>query len=383
MKIGFDGKRAYQNHTGLGNYSRTLVTVLSQHYPEHDYTLFAPKQTTLFDTGRLNNVSAIFPQTLLYRNLPGLWRRTGIVKDIASAGMDVFHGVSNELPAFVEKIAAKSVVTVHDLIFERYPKTYHRDERYVYRWKIKKACKLADAVIAISEQTKNDLVDLYNVPPAKIFICYQSCNPIFEQPVSERDKILAKKRYNLPDVFFLFVSSVAPRKNLVVICKAMILQKDKMNIPLVVIGQGNKEKESVRQLMKNSGMADRLIFLNELPVAREDPFTTGADFPAIYQQAKALIYPSLYEGFGLPVLEALWSRVPVICSNTSSMPEIAGEAALYFEPFNHELLAQHMFEILTDKTLAGILIAKGIERAHNFTTKKYAESIMQVYNDII
>lgn len=383
MKIGYDGKRAFQNKTGLGNYIRSLLAILTAEYPQHHYTLFAPKKTNLFDVNAFEKVDAVFPETFIGKTFPGWWRRNGMVKSIAKAGLDIYHGVSNELPLHIERTGVKTVVTVHDIIFERFPETYNFDERYVHRWKIKQACKVADAVIAISQQTKDDLINFYHVPEIKIFISYQSCNPIFQQTITNEEKAIVKKRYNLPDSYFLFVSSIAPRKNLIAVCKALLLIKEKIDIPLVVIGNGKKEKEEVKQFMQANGISNRLILLNEMPASKEISFTTAADFPAIYQQALALVYPSIFEGFGAPLLEALWSGLPVISSNTSSLPEVAGNAALYFAPNDYELLAQHMLDVVQNKQLATDLRNKGFEQAQLFTTKKYADSIMNVYQQIV
>ncbi len=383
MNIGFDGKRAFQNKTGLGNYIRSLIAILTHHYPQNNYTLFAPKQTNLFDIDSHENVNAIFPQTFVGKHFAGWWRRNGIVKLIAGSGLDIYHGVSNELPLNIKRTGVKTAVTIHDIIFERFPETYNFDERYVHRWKIKHACKTADAIIAISKQTKDDLINFYKVPANKIFICYQTCNPIFQQTISAADKAIVKSRYRLPDNYFLFVSSIAPRKNLIAICKALALLKDKIDIPLVIIGNGKKQKEEARQFMQANGIVNRLIILNEMPISKEPAFTTAADFPAIYQQALALVYPSIFEGFGAPLLEALWSGLPVISSNTSSLPEVAGEAALYFSPADYELLAKHMYTIATDKNIAMELREKGFIQVQKFTTQKYADSIMNVYQSIL
>ena len=383
MNIGYDGKRAFQNKTGLGNYIRSLMAILTQHYPGNQYTLFAPEKTDLFDVTAFNNVKAVFPETCAGKHFQGWWRRNGMVKAIARAGVDIYHGVSNELPLHIQRTGIKTVVTVHDIIFERFPETYHFDERYVHRWKIKQACKVADAVIAISKQTKEDLINFYGVPENKIFISYQSCNPIFQQPISNDYKAIVKKRYQLPDRYFLFVSSIAPRKNLIAICRAMILLKDKINIPLVVIGNGKNEKEEVKKLMQDNDIAGRLILLNEMAASKESAFTTAGDFPAIYQQALALIYPSVFEGFGAPLLEAMWSGLPVISSNTSSLPEVAGDAALYFSPHDYELLAQQMLSVALNNSVTTVLRSKGFEQAQHFTTQKYADSIMSVYHQIL
>lgn len=382
MKIGYDGKRAFQNKTGLGNYSRSLLSILNRYFPDFQYTLFAPKKTNLFDIDSYHNFQTIQPQNFFYKKLPSLWRRIGIVKQIDQAHLDIYHGLSNELPKNIEKLNIKTVVTIHDLIFERFPKTYHLDERYTHRWKIKRACKIADLVIAISEQTKNDLIELYGVSPQKITVCYQSCNPIFEKTISEIEKKNIKKKYQLPDQYFLFVSSITARKNLIAICRAMIILKDTLAIPLVIIGDGKIEKNEVKQLMKENGIEHRLLFLNELSAAKEDSFTSAADFPAIYQQAFALVYPSIFEGFGLPILEAMWSGLPVICSSVSSMPEVAEDAALYFSPEDTKQLAQHLQAIASDQQLVKILKDKGREQAKKFSTENYANQIIKIYKSL-
>jgi glycosyltransferase involved in cell wall biosynthesis len=383
MTIGFDGKRAFQNRTGLGNYIRSLVSILSHHYPQNRYILFAPNKTPLFSPAAFQNVGTVFPPAFTGKFLGGWWRQYGIIRSLRSSGIDIYHGVSNELPKNISKSGLRSVVTIHDIIFERFPETYHLDERFTYRWKIKRACREADAIIAISKQTRDDLVSIYGVDPGKIFICYQSCNPIFQREISARIKAEVKKKYSLPDRYFLFVSSIAPRKNLLGVCKAMALAKDQLDLPLVVIGDGKKEKLEAKAFMQDHGMGSRLVLLNEMTVAKLPAFTTAEDFPAIYQQALALVYPSVFEGFGAPLLEALYSGLPVISSSTSSLPEVAGDAALYFDPQDHKTLAKHMVDIAGNPALVTELRTRGLEQAKKFSSASYAQGIMEVYNIVL
>ncbi len=383
MIIGYDGKRAYQNKTGLGNYIRSLLPVLAEYYPNEKYVLFAPEKTDLFNLNDIPQADAVFPSGDFYKTLPAVWRRYGMVKAIKDYAVDIYHGVSNELPNGIRRSGAKSVVTVHDIIFERFPETYNLDERYVHRWKIKYACRVADTVVAISEQTRNDLIEFYKVPAEKITVVYQSCNPIFQRLVNENEKQSVKHLYGLPEKYFLFVSSIAPRKNLIAICKAMVMLKDGLQIPLVVIGNGKKEKEEAKNLMTANGLGHLLILLNEMPQSAASRFSTAADFPAIYQQALALIYPSIFEGFGAPLLEALWSDLPVISSNASCLPEVGGEAALYFEPHDIDTLANHMRNIANNKELAASMILKGKQQAQKFSKENYANSMMAVYKKLL
>ena len=383
MKIGYDAKRAFQNKTGLGNYARSLITSLAGQYPQHQYNLYTPKLPNFFDTTIFKNVAIKGPQKSFDKQFTGWWRRSSMVKDIEADGINIFHGVSNELPWGIDKTATKTVITVHDLIFERYPGTYHFDERYTHRWKMKQSCKIADAVIATSQQTKEDLINFYKIPAEKIFVCYQNCNPVFEKKVSEAEKAIVKKRYHLPDQYFLFVSSITKRKNLITVCKGLQALKNKMDIPLLVIGDGKKEKAVVKLFLQKNGLEKQVIFLNELPVSKEDGFVKSTDFPAIYQQALALVYPSYFEGFGIPLLEALWSGLPVIASNTSSLPEVGGDAALYFSPNDSEMLAGILLQLSSDKALAENLKIKGLKQASRFTPQKHAKEVMDIYLSII
>jgi len=167
------------------------------------------------------------------------------------------------------------------------------------------------------------------------------------------------------------------------VCQALTLLKGKIDIPLVIIGNGKKEKDAVKDYINLNGLQKQVFFLNDLPVANDPGFVNSADFPAIYQQALALIYPSLFEGFGIPLLEAMWSKLPVISSDTSSLPEVLGEAGLYFSPENIEMLATHMHRIATDKLLVDTLKEKGLQQAQKFTASRHAEAVMNVYLNII
>ena len=383
MNIGFDAKRMFKNDTGLGNYSRSLVQSLTILYPQYHYHLFTPNSTNKYQLKNTTNINIHTPTTWLYKKLTSLWRRKGMVKDIEKLNLQIYHGLSNELPLGIEKTNTKTIVTVHDVIFERYPESYHFDERYVHRYKVRKACTIAHAVIATSIQTKKDLIAYYQIPAAKITVCYQSCNPIFKQLLAQPAIEIIKEKYNLPASFFLFVSSITKRKNLITICKAMVLIKNTIDIPLVVIGNGKKEKENVIQLMKSNGMLNKIIFLNDIAKEKNIGYVTNADLPAIYQLAKALIYPSFFEGFGIPLLEAMWSGLPVITSHTSSLPEVCEDAALYFNPNDAAMLSTHLIAISSNIELQQNLRQKGFEQAKKFTEELFAKKVMQLYQQVL
>lgn len=380
MRIAFDAKRAFQNNTGLGNYSRMLIQSLANDYAAHSYYLMAPKPGHLF-TPDMPNVQTVLP-TGFYKNFLSLWRSYGVTQDLKQLSINLYHGLSNEIPAGINSSGIKSVVTIHDLIFERYPKQYGAVNTAIYRRKFRYAAQHADRVIAISKQTKQDLINYYKTPEHKIDICYQSCNPIFEKQASLDELSRIKQKYNLPDHYFLYVGSIIERKNLLTICKALKATAPSLDIPLVVIGNGGSYMETVKSYIAQHGLGNRVIFLSEQATKNDTGFRSGDDFPAIYQQATAMIYPSLFEGFGLPILEALWSRVPVITSNLSCMPETGGDAAYYINPLNVEEMATAMERIATDTTLRTDMTTKGIAHAHHFTTHAHAAAVMQVYQSL-
>ena len=188
MRIAFDAKRIYQNKTGLGNYSRTLVKSLASLYPTNEYLLYAPKQTDLFDARNCYNTSLKTPQSFLHQKLSALWRSKWVVNDLIKDKVDIYHGLSHEIPKGIEKTGIKSVVTIHDLIFEKYPEQYKFIDRKIYRHKFIHACLNANKIISVSEQTRKDIIELYGIDPDKITTTYQSCDERFYQPVSPAQK---------------------------------------------------------------------------------------------------------------------------------------------------------------------------------------------------
>lgn len=383
MNFGFDAKRAYHNRTGLGHYSRTLLRSLAEFYPQHEYYLFNPRPSSLFRLDS-NHLHEVLPESFPARLFRSAWRSSWVKKDLKKLKIDLYHGLSHEIPVRIDKTGIKSVVTIHDLIHERYPQQYKAVDVKIYSQKFRYACEHADRVIAVSEQTRRDIIDFYKIPSEKISITYQSCNPAFSKTVSEQEKNTIKQKYSLPDHFFLYVGSVIERKNLLNVCKALFLLRNELKIQLIVIGQGRKYLQQVKDYILQNGMLQNVIFLSEEFSAKTSrSFQSATDFPAIYQQASAMIYPSFFEGFGIPVLEALWSRLPVITSNTSSLPEVGGDAAYYVNPYKAEEIAEGMKRIITDKIMADQLKERGWKQAQKFTAEKCASLVMNVYNSII
>ena len=237
MNIGFDAKRAFLNQSGLGNYSRTLIYSLLEYYPETHLSLFttSKKNDSFYNSvSKQKNVSIIEPKKFLDRKVNFKWRSYGIASLLSKNKIDVYHGLSNELPFNISKFKGKKIVTIHDLIFLRYPKLYPLFDRTIYNKKFRRSCKNADVIIATSEQTKNDILQFYSIHPQKVKVIYQSCNKAFYKDISPGQLKNIRSKYKLPEKYLLYVGTIEERKNLLVILKALTIVK---NIPLVVIGK--------------------------------------------------------------------------------------------------------------------------------------------------
>ncbi len=383
MNIGYDAKRAYHNSTGLGYYSRTLIQLLATQYPEHQYYLFNPKPSSKFIL-KGENLHEILPHGFLHTLFRSAWRSSWVKGDLKKNKIDLYHGPSHEIPMAIHTTGIKSVVTIHDLIHERFPEQYNPIDVKIYSKKFRYACKHANKVIAISEQTKKDIIEFYKTPEEKIVVCHQSCNPAFALQAGAEEKKRVAAKYNLPPQFFLYVGSIIERKNLLNICKAVLLLRDELDIPLVVIGDGGKYKQLVKDFIMQYELQNRIIFLSESEIVKTDPeFRTPEIFAAIYQSAIAMIYPSFFEGFGAPVLEAMWSRLPVITSNVSCLPEVAGDAAYYVNPSQAEEIAEGMKRIYADKELADLMGEKGWQQALKSAPEIYAANMMSIYKNVL
>ena len=383
MNIGFDAKRAFHNQTGLGHYSRTLIHSLAKFYPGHHYFLFNPRRSSLFQFEEAN-IHEILPDHFPANLFTAAWRSSWVKKDLKKLKIDLYHGLSHEIPIGIQKSNIRSVVTIHDLIHERYPGQYNSIDVKIYNKKFRYACQHADKIIAISEQTKEDILEFYKTPAEKIAVTYQSCNPSFGELLPEVQKRIMQLKYELPPRFFLYVGSIIERKNLLNLCKAVFILRNESETPLVVIGDGGKYKQQVKDFIKQNGLEKKIIFLSEKSSAiSSKTFQSGEDLPAIYQSATAMIYPSFFEGFGIPVLEALWSRLPVITSNVSSLPEVGGDAVYYVNPQSAEEIAAGMKKIGNDQQFADELRQKGLLQAKKFSQQNCAEVVMNVYKSLM
>ncbi len=364
--IAFDAKRLFNNFTGLGNYSRTFVRNLQKFYPENEYHLFTPKIKENEETAYfLNNQNFIIhtPKSVL-----PLWRTFGISKDINQLMPDIYHGLSHEIPYNLDKKIIK-IVTFHDLIYEKFPSQFHWADLKIYRFKYLSSARRADHIIAISKSTKNDLKEMYNISKEKISVVYQSCSEAFQQPSSEA-KMCPEAIKGLSP-YYLYVGSIIERKGLLQTVIAFSKLPDQLKKPFVVVGKGSASYiNKISEMIHYYKLHEYFYFINGIQ---------NTALASIYENCFALVYPSIYEGFGIPIIECLYQARPVITSDTSSMPEAAGPGAILINPYSAEDIKNAMLR-LNDNKLYDELKVKGREHVvFSFSSEVTTSKAMQLY----
>jgi glycosyltransferase involved in cell wall biosynthesis len=319
MIVGLDAKRIVRNGTGLGSYGRTLVNDLIRRGDSSlQLRLYAP------DEGRSTLRSQIIEgATFCYpsgrpSNLRKMWWRShGVISDLQHDGVEVYHGLSGELPIGLRKTGIRGIVTIHDLIFLRHPEYYHWLDTKLYAWKFRQTLHEADHIIAISERTRQDILELGGEQyDDRISVIYQSFSPRFSADVKSERRQEVRQRYQLPQRYILSVGTIEQRKNLLLACEAVDLLPQEVH--LVAVG---RQTDYVRQLPQS----ERIHLLSGVP---------DADLAALYAMAEAFVYPSRYEGFGIPIIEAIAAGLPVVACTGSCLEEAGGPATLYVAPDN-------------------------------------------------
>ena len=371
MNIGFEAKRIFHNKTGLGNYSRDLIRILSQYFPENNYFLYNPKDTSkkLFESN-LINVFEKKPTTAFYTKFYNLWRQKGVIQDLEKDKIHVFHGLSGEIPRGLRAKNIKSVVTIHDLIFVKYPELYSFVDRKIHFYKFKKAALEADVIVAISEQTKKDIVEFLAIKPSKIKVIYQGCHAIFKESFSENEFQEVALKYNLPKKFILNVGTIEKRKNVLLVIKAI----KNIDTTLIIVGKDTKYSQEVKDYIAENNLKNKIIFLYGLSLK---------ELAIFYQMAQIFVYPSIYEGFGIPIIEALYSKTPVITTQGGVFPEAGGPNSIYVDSNNVQEMENAIQTLLQNKNLQIEMAQKGFDFVQQFNDEKIAFQMMDVYKTVL
>jgi glycosyltransferase involved in cell wall biosynthesis len=367
MRVCLDVSAAVHRRAGLGRYAHELIAALVDQ-AAHEYTAFYHRR------GQAHLVPPIdrLPQLITPLNVRP-WRLrtalayfTGLGMDAMFPGIDVFHAAEHLLPRLRH---VRSVFTLHDLIFQFDPASHKPLNIAFLKTLMPRFLRAADAVIAVSECSKRDAVRIYNLPADKIRVIYEGVDPRFK-PISDRESLIAvRQKYDLPERFMLHVGTIEPRKNLPLLFEAL----HPSGFTLVVAGKTGWLTEPIFARVKQLDIEDRVRFTGYVP---------DEDLPALLSAATLLVMPSKYEGFGLPVLEAMACGTPVIASNTSSLPEVGGDAALYAPPDDPRVWAESIRRTMSDAGLRASMRDKGLRQAARFRWDAAARQTAEVYTDV-
>jgi glycosyltransferase involved in cell wall biosynthesis len=370
--IGIDYTAAYEQGAGIGRLVRQLVAALAQEDTQTPYRLFVAGATRRQLPPPPGQNFAWFPTRVTPLWFARLWYRARLYYPVESfvGSVKLYHATDFTLPPHLPW--TKTILTVHDLSFVRTPETSHPIlKRYLDRvvpWSVRRA----DHVIADSQATKDDLVTLYSVSPEKISVLLSGVDPRFKRVNDLLFIQRLREKYGIPDSDYIFsIGTIQPRKNYLRLIQALHRLGDEFGqIKLVIAGGKGWLDAPIYAAVQALGMEERVKFIG---------FVDDDDLPALYSGAILTAYPSLYEGFGFPILESMACGTPVITSNLSSMPEVAGEAALMVDPYNIDVLAEGLRVLLTDKELRATLIERGYRQAALFTWQEAARHLREIY----
>ena len=384
-KIGFDARRAFLNQSGLGNYSREVIRGVLAFYPEYKSFLYTPDTSKLFrDVFKEPNVRLKRPKRNRKQRFESTvkplnpirayqWRNIEIVKSIIYGKMDVYHGLSNELPKRIDHFRGAKVVTIHDVIFKVYPDDYPRFDRYTYNRRTLNAVKKADAIVCPSAFSANSLNMHYAVSPNKIEIIHPSIQAAFFKEAPERQSIQRfTSQWGIKKNYILCLGDIRPRKNQQRVVEAMSLLKS-LDIQLVLVGRSSGTYiQSIKSFIQQENLEEKIVWLNSV---------STHDLPLLFYGAQALVYPSVIEGYGLPIAEALLCKLPVLTTQDSSMEEIGRDKINYVKANDVKGIADFIQSVVDAPSSFAYSLTK--EEQWHFSAERQAKELNTLYKRLI
>jgi glycosyltransferase involved in cell wall biosynthesis len=369
MHVTIDARYVAATQSGVGIYTANLVEALAALDSDNLYTYIIREGQPTLHVGE--NFRPWTTRISFENHWVGdLWQNCYLPFRLRARQVDLFHGPAVFLP--LAKLGFHTVVTIHDLVAFRFPETIPVKYGLYMRLMINLAVRSADRVIAASLQTRRDLVERLRVPAEKIAVIHEGLDSSFE-PVRDPARLAeVRRRYGLRAPYILFVGNLEPRKNLVRLIEAFGRLKERHTLPhqLVVAGKRGWLYRPIFETVERLGLREDVVFTG---------YAASDDLPALYAMADLFAFPSLYEGFGLPVLEAMACGTPVLTARTGSLPEVAGDAAWYVDPLDVEALADGMARILTDSGTRTDLVERGALQAKRFSWARTAAATLEIY----
>ncbi len=371
MPIYIDVSSAVHAKAGIGRYAESLARALIARQPGR-FALFYNRER---DTQPPAGLEWVPTRTVYAGYKP--WRMAVWLGQLARVGFnrlvpgaELFHATEHLLPPLR---GVPTVLTVHDMIFKLFPQHQKPLNYWYLNATMPLYCRRADAIITVSESSRQDILAHYRLDPAKVTVVYEAAAPEFvpAPPDTVRE---VRRRYGLPDHFVIHVGTIEPRKNLTRLVEALqCLRQEGLSVPLVVVGSKGWLYDDFFRRLEELEVRDSVRFTGYVP---------AADLPLLYNAATAAAMPSVYEGAGLPVLEAMACGTPVVCSNSSSLPELGGQAARYFDPYDVAAIAEAIRAVWTDADLRAEMREQGLKQAARFSWERAAEETLAVYEKL-
>lgn len=371
MRVGIDGRAAkLYRGTGIGTYTHQLIQSLNNIDFNNDYLIFTPENPELKNLNRNFKIEKV--DELLSENF---WDEVRVPNILSSSSMEIYHVPQNGV-GLSDNINCKKVITLHDIIPLKMPETVSKKYLKIFNDDMPKILDQCDGIITVSEFSKSDIHKEFNFPNEKIFVTHLAAEEIYRPLGKHQCKRILENKYSIKSDFILYVGGFSPRKNILGLIEAYSLlpKPYRKNTKLVITGKKGFSYNLYLNRSRELNVYNDVIFTD---------FIQLEDLPYFYNASEMLVYPSFYEGFGLPPIEAMACGTPVITSNVTSLPEVCYDSALFINPHDPHELSHAMERVLSDSLLVLAMVKKSFTRSRQFSWEKTAKNTLAAYNTII
>jgi glycosyltransferase involved in cell wall biosynthesis len=368
VRIGIDARKLHD--FGIGTYIRNLLRELANIDRQNEYVLFTRPDDRHVATSLGDNFRAVPNRSGHY----SLAEQVSIPLAVRRERLDLFHATHYVLPALTP---SRSVVTIHDCIHLMFPEYLGHRMGYAYaRASLYTAAHKSDRIFTVSEQSKRDILKFFKVPPEKIVVTHNAIDDRFKAAPTEEEVVQTRERYQLSHSYLLYVGNIKPHKNLERLIEAfhLVRSQGRSELELLIIGDEISKLQALRRAVHKYDIHRYVRFLGYVP---------DKTLAVLYRLASVFVFPSLYEGFGLPPLEAMASGTPVVTSNVSSLPEVVGDAAVLVDPYRAEAIADGILTVLRSTHLRQELRTRGLERVKEYSWARSVQRVREVYGEVL